>query len=87
MTFLDLLVIVSEGLMLPPFVYWAWLSATGKTVHPRWMAAVNPLTLYVVLSVGKVILSDGAFRICPRPVLIFWSRRSSCVFSEKHGKN
>ena len=24
-------VIVSEGLMLPPFVYWAWLSATGKT--------------------------------------------------------
>ena len=56
-------VIVSEGLMLPPFVYWAWLSATGKTVHPRWMTAINPVTLYVVLSVGKVILPYGAFRI------------------------
>ena len=60
---LSWVVIVSEGLMLPPFVYWAWLSATGKTVHPRRMAAINPLTLYVVLSVGKVILPDGAFRI------------------------
>ena len=60
---LEWVVIVSEGLMLPPFVYWAWLSATGKTVHPRWMAAVNPLTLYALLSVGKVILPDSAFRI------------------------
>ena len=56
-------VIVSEGLMLPPFVYWAWLSATGKTVHPRWMAAVNPLTLYALLSLSKVVLPDSAFRI------------------------
>lgn len=55
--------IVSEALMLPPFVYWAWLSAMGKTVHPRWMAAINPLTLYALLSLSKVVLPDGAFRI------------------------
>ncbi|MBQ8554610.1 MAG: hypothetical protein IJ438_01935 [Clostridia bacterium] len=60
---LSWVVIASEALMLPPFVYWAWLTVTGKSVLPRWMAAVNPLTIYAVLSVGKVVLPEGAFRI------------------------
>ncbi len=57
------MVIVSEALMLPPFVYWEWLLARGRSILPRWMAAVNPLTIYAVLSVGKFILPEGAFRI------------------------
>lgn len=60
---LSWVVIASEALMLPPFLYWAWLLAKGRSVLPRWMAAVNPLTIYAVLSVGKFVLPEGAFRI------------------------
>ena len=60
---LSWVVIASEALMLPPFLYWAWLLAKGRSVLPRWMAAVNPLTIYAVLSIGKFIMPEGAFRI------------------------
>lgn len=60
---LSWVVIVSEALMLPPFLYWAWLLVKGRSVLPRWMAAVNLLTIYAVLSVGKILLQEGAFRI------------------------
>lgn len=60
---LSWVVIASEALMLPPFLYWAWLLARGRSVLPRWMAAVNPLTVYAVLFVVKTCLPDSAFRI------------------------
>lgn len=54
---------VSEALMLPPYLYWAWQVARGRSVLPRAMALVDPLTIYLVLSLGKVLLPDSAFRI------------------------
>lgn len=57
------LVPVSEAVMLPPYLYWAWQVALGRSVLPRGMALVNPLTLYLVLSLGKALLPAGAFRI------------------------
>lgn len=60
---LSWVVIASEALMLPPFLYWGWLLARGRSVLHRWMAAVNPLMIYAVLSVVKGCLPDGAFRI------------------------
>lgn len=53
----------SEILMLPPFLYWFYLVATGGSRFPRWTAAANPLVFYLVLSAGKVLLPQGAFRI------------------------
>lgn len=57
------LVPVSEVLMLVPFVYWIALTAMGGSVFPRWSALIDPLTVYLLLSLGKVILPDNAFRI------------------------
>lgn len=56
-------VIVSEAIMLPPYIYWFWLVATGKTILPRAMALANPLLFYAALSGVKLCLPEGAFRI------------------------
>lgn len=53
----------SEAMMLPPFLYWFYVVASGNSVFPRWTAAANPLVLYLLLSAGKVLLPDTAFRI------------------------
>lgn len=57
------LVPVSEVLMLVPFLYWFYLVVTGGSRFPRRTAAANPLVFYLVLSAGKMILPQGAFRI------------------------
>lgn len=60
---LSWVVIASEAIMLPPFIYWAYLLATGKSVFPKWMAASNPLVLYLILYLLKSLMPDGPFRI------------------------
>ena len=57
------LVPVSEALMLPPFVYWLYLTAAGKTTLPRWTAATNVLVIYGVLYGVKMLLPVSAFRL------------------------
>ncbi|MDO4332462.1 MAG: hypothetical protein Q4C58_07200 [Eubacteriales bacterium] len=56
-------VIVSEAMMLPPFLYWFWLVVRGKSVFSRWMAVSNPLVFYAVLYLVKSFMPDSAFRI------------------------
>ena len=60
---LSWIVMLSEVLMLPVFLYWFYLVVRGKTTLPRWMAAGNVLVFYGGLSVVKSMLPDTPFRI------------------------
>lgn len=60
---LSWVVMVSEVLMLPVFLYWFYVVVRGKTTLPRWMAAGNVLVFYVVLLAVKSFLPDTPFRI------------------------
>lgn len=60
---LSWIIIVSEVLMLPVFLYWFYVVVRGKTTLPRWMAAGNVLVFYCILSVIKAVLPDTAFRL------------------------
>ena len=60
---LSWLVPVSEGMMLPVFLYWFWLQVSGKTVFPRWMAFTNVLVIYAVLKGVSLLLPVSAVRL------------------------
>lgn len=60
---LSWVVMVSEVLMLPVFLYWFYVVVRGKTTLPKWMAAGNVLVFYVILSGIKSMLPDTPFRI------------------------
>ena len=60
---LSWVIMVSEVLMLPVFLYWFYVVVCGKTPLPRWMAAGNVLVFYVVLLAVKSLLPDTPFRI------------------------
>lgn len=60
---LSWVVMASEVLMLPVFLYWFYVVVRGKTTLPKWMAAGNVLVFYVILSEIKSILPDTPFRI------------------------
>ena len=60
---LSWVIMVSEVLMLPVFLYWFYVVVRGKTTLPRWMAAGNVLVFYVVLLAVNSLLPDTPFRI------------------------
>lgn len=60
---LSWVIMVSEVLMLPVFLYWFYVVVRGKTTLPRWMAAGNVIVFYVVLLAVKSLLPDTPFRI------------------------
>ena len=60
---LSWVIMVSEVLMLPVFLYWFYVVVCGKTTLPRWMAAGNVLVFYVVFVTVKSLLPDTPFRI------------------------
>ena len=60
---LSWVIMVSEVVMLPVFLYWFYVVVRGKTTLPRWMAAGNVLVFYVVLLAVKSLLPDTPFRI------------------------
>ncbi len=60
---LSWVIMVSEVLMLPVFLYWFYVVVRGKTTLPRWMAAGNVLVFYVVFVTVKSLLPDTPFRI------------------------
>lgn len=60
---LSWVIMVSEVLMLPVFLYWFYVVVRGKTTLPRWMAAGNVLVFYVVFVMVKSLLPDTPFRI------------------------
>ena len=57
------LVPVCEALMLPVFLYWFWLQASGRTVFPRWMALTNVLIIFGILKALSLALPVSAFRL------------------------
>ncbi|MCR5020122.1 DUF6796 family protein [Ruminococcus sp.] len=60
---LSWLIPVTEGIMLPVFIYWFYLQITGKTVFPKWMAFTNVLLIFAALKCVTLFMSDGAFRL------------------------
>lgn len=57
------LIPVCEGLMLPVFLYWFYLEATGKTVFPKWMAFTNVLIVFALLKGISLFMPVSAFRM------------------------
>ena len=55
--------LVSEILMLPPFLYWFYLQIRQKTVFPKEMAFTNILVIYFLMYGIKSMMLDGPFRI------------------------
>lgn len=63
---LSWVVIVSEGLMLPVFLYWFWLQITGKTAFPKVFAFTNVLLIFAVLKGVSMLIPEGAFQLAFR---------------------
>ncbi len=57
------LVLVSEALMLPPYLYWGWLVLRGQSALPRQMVLSNPLIFYLALKLITLLMPDSAFRL------------------------
>ncbi|MDO5538647.1 MAG: hypothetical protein Q4F83_01035 [Eubacteriales bacterium] len=60
---LSWLVIASEVLMLPPYLYWFWVLVRGKSVFPKGMVLSNPLVYYLLLKLVTMLMPDCAFRL------------------------
>ncbi|MCR4641228.1 MAG: hypothetical protein K5697_04255 [Lachnospiraceae bacterium] len=57
------LILVSEALMLPVFLYWFYLQITGKTFFKKGMAFTNVLIIFAVLKTIATIMPVSAFRL------------------------
>ncbi|MCM1092061.1 MAG: hypothetical protein NC092_08720 [Butyrivibrio sp.] len=57
------IVVLSEALMLPPFLYWFYLQLSGRTIFPKAMAFTNVLIIYGILQLVKSAMPDTPFRI------------------------
>lgn len=60
---LSWIVILSEAMMLPPFLYWFYLLVRKHSVFPQWMAFSNPLVFYGILKLAAGLMPDNAFRL------------------------
>lgn len=60
---LSWVVMVSEVLMLPVFIYWFCLVLRKKTVLPSELAFTNVLIIFGILKAITMCMSNGAFRI------------------------
>ena len=47
--------------MLPPYLYWFWMLACGKSIFPKGMALLNPLVFYILLKLVTILMPDCAF--------------------------
>ena len=57
------LIPVSEGIMLPVFIYWFYVQITGNTVFKKEMAFTNVLLIFGILKVISMLMPQSAFRI------------------------
>lgn len=63
---LSWVVIASEVLMLPVFVYWFRLQITGETVFPKAFAFTNVLIIFAIFKGVSMLIPDGAFSLAFR---------------------
>ena len=54
---------LAEVIMILPYVYLFVLAVRGRTSLPRWTAINNPLVLYLILSLGKLIFPSTAWKL------------------------
>ncbi len=57
------IVILSETIMIPPYIYWFYLIATNKSELPKAFCISNPLVIYSVLYIVKTIMPESPFRL------------------------
>ena len=57
------LILVSEALMLPVFVYWFYLQITGKTAYRKGMAFTNVIVILCILKTITSMMPVSAFRL------------------------
>ena len=57
------LVVLSEAVMVLPFLYWSWAVAWGGSALPRGMALSNPLVFYGLWKVVSLGMPEGAFHL------------------------
>jgi len=60
---LSWVVMVSEILMIPVFLYWFYLQISGKTIFPKAMAFTNVLVIYGMMYLIRLMLPESAFRL------------------------
>lgn len=54
---------VNEALMLPPYIYWGYLTLRRHSVFPRRMVFANPLVFYGLLKLLTLLMPDSPFRL------------------------
>lgn len=60
---LSWIVMLSEAMMLPPFLYWFYLLVSNQSIFSRWLAFSNPLIFYGILKLAAGFMPDNAFRL------------------------
>lgn len=60
---LSWVVLVSEILMVPVFIYWFYVVIAKKTILPKAAAFGNVLVFYLILKIIVSIMPDNAFRM------------------------
>ena len=82
---------LSEAVMLPPYIYWFYLTASGQSMLPEKLAAANPLLIYAVLRLASAALPESAFRmgfvnglmsesmLVWFAVILLWNRQKHCA--------
>ena len=60
---LSWVIMASEVVMLPVFIYWFYLVLTAKTHLPKTAAFGNVLVFYLIFKIITMVMPDCAFRI------------------------
>lgn len=60
---LSWVILVSEAMMLPVFIYWFVLQISGKTIFPKGMAFTNVLFIYGILKTIQILMPVSAGRL------------------------
>ncbi|SCY10613.1 hypothetical protein SAMN02910371_01083 [Butyrivibrio sp. INlla14] len=84
------LISVSEGIMLPVFIYWFYVQITGNTVFKKGMAFTNVLLIFGILKVISMLMPQSAFRIAftnglMSESMIIWFLFVYLEIGRKHG--
>ncbi len=56
-------VYLCEGMMLPQFIYWLYMVASGETILPKTMVVSNPLVIYALLYAITSFIPYTSFRM------------------------
>ena len=60
---LSWVIIVSEIMMIPVFIYWFYLQIKGKTIFPKGYAFTNVIFIFIILKLFLKFIPTSAFRL------------------------